>query len=178
MRATDLGVLGQLYTDGAAMKVRHHRVRHEGFRSFCVSLGHLQRALRDSNSGTDPYWTALVRSAKRFRFDAMASPRAFSDIGLLGSVPSLRTQYARCEGMYPQLVALVRQVIDLLEILSSTKDSPLLDAASAVTGNDLSDSFAIVLCETRLMAAMPSILLRFPALKGARVVTQMHLCGT
>jgi len=80
--------------------------------------------------------------------------------------------------MYPQLVAPVRQVIDLLEILSSTKDSPLLDAASAVIGNDLSDSFAIVLCETRLMAALPSILLRVPALKGARVVTQQHLCGT
>jgi hypothetical protein len=80
--------------------------------------------------------------------------------------------------MYPQLAALVGQVIDLLDLLSSTKDSPLFDAASGVIGSALGGSFAIVLCEPRLTALIPSALLTVPALKGARVLTQQQLRDT
>src|SRR6266852_3635076 len=105
MSAIDLAVLGRLYVEGATATIRQHRVHHDEFRSFCVALGQLQRALRDLESETDPYWTPLMRTAKRFRFDAMASPMTFSKVGLLGSVSSLRSHYARCGGMYPQLAA-------------------------------------------------------------------------
>src|SRR2546421_356918 len=169
MSAIDLAVLGRLYAEGASAKIRHHPVRHDEFRNFCVALGQLQKALRDSESGTDAYWAPLMRTAKRFRFDAMASPMAFSDVSLLSSVSSLRSHYARCGGMYPQLAALVGQLIDLIDLLSSRKDSPLSDAAATLIVAPSSDAVAVVLCDARLMVGLHSVPLGAPGLKGARV---------
>src|SRR5207249_8693901 len=134
--------------------------------------------LRDSESGSDAYWTPLMRTAKRFRFDAMASPMAFSDVGLLGSVSSLRSHYARCGAMYPQLVALVGQLIDLLDLLSSSKDSPLSDAAATVIGAPSAEAVAVVLCEARLMVALHSALRVVRELKGGHIVNQQQLRHT
>jgi hypothetical protein len=178
MNAIELAVLARLYAEGASVKIRHHPVRHDEFRNFCVALGQFQKGLRDSESGTDAYWTPLLRTAKRFRFDAMASPMAFSDIGLLDSVSSLRSHYARCGGMYPQVAALVGQLIDRLDLVSSRQDSPLWDAAATVIGAPHSGAVGLVLCEARLTAASQSVLLGVTGLEGVRIINQQQLRHT
>jgi hypothetical protein len=172
--AIDLAVLGRLYVDGADAKFSHHRVEHDEFRKLCVVMGHLQRHLRDSGAGSDTYWTLLMRTAKWFRFDAMASPVPFRDIELHSPISSLRSQYARCGSMYPQLAPVVVEVIDLLHLLSQSEDSPLLDAATDVHGTS-KQTWAAVLCEARLVAASQAALTRVPRLKTVPVINQRQL---
>jgi len=167
----------RLYVSRQHRALAYHRARHADFERFCQATGHILHAIGEA--AMDDEWLRLVRTLRRYRFDHLAAPLAFSDPASMPhfGVDHLRQSVALATVAHPHLTEQLRTTMDLLLTLWERDDNPLLDRVEILTASRGGMSMALVLAESRLVEPVKEVLARQAWANDLDVVTPAMLRG-
>lgn len=168
----------RLHQLGQRCALGYHQVEYFPFRRFCQWTRHLLRLLAEST--TDEEWLDVARALRRYRFDLSAAPIAFDEPSVaprLGpAVLQQRIDVAKLA--YPGLAARLGATVDALLDLCQRHDNPLLDCIEAVIARGDTDTTALVVADSRLVAPSRLTLAARPTTRGLDVLAAAGIRGS
>lgn len=170
-----LSDVNKIYSLSSHFQMKHQPVKHHDFGMFCLLLRKFERQL--SEAAKDDYWKNFLQLLRRYRFDLCAAPLPFNHPTVYSPENSkfLRKQLARCQFIYPDLLASASDIVNCVESLSQLDSNPLLDFLE----NDWQfEKVALLLKESRLIPVVEKILATRPGLQRIELVVPSQLRGS
>ena len=175
MKHISIREANNLYISMGYGTIHKHKVHHVAFRDFCMTIVKLERDLDDQHI-QDDFWNGFLREVKYYRFLLHAAPLPVSTY-TAGLLLTMQDKIKQCHYIFPNFVAQVQSMFDILSILSSLNDNPLLDTLAELVPLDEHYPVGLLLKEAYLFSAVEKLLEVHPLLKHVELVNQYQLRG-
>lgn len=165
----------RVYECGAAAEVERRRVWHPEFRDFSFRVRRLLRALGEA--AEDEYWKPLVRTLKRYRFEASVAPVGFGSRYLMPpeTIARMEAHLSRCRLLFPEFEQEAAAAVGVLWGLVAADENPLLDELAELSAPGW--SLTVVLKETRHVPILDEVLAARGLAESISVVSEAQLRG-
>jgi hypothetical protein len=173
MRATTLAAANNIYECGSTNVVVRARLSHDGFRSYSLALKRLIHSLGEAVS--EEVWKPIITPLRRYGFALCAAPLPFNDPAILpADVGKLHSRREDLAMVYPVQAMQLGNTIFSLEALLQSSENPYGTWLSEAALRNR-EGGAVLITDSRLVAAAGRQLSRHPATQRLSVITHAQL---
>ncbi|HDY99883.1 MAG TPA: hypothetical protein ENH52_00240 [Nitrospirae bacterium] len=158
MKKISFSHANEIYSCSSRVKIKEHRIGHDQFRMYYLSLRKFERMLGETIE--DVYWKSFLAPLRRYRFEMCAAPLSFNEppATTLRSINLLSDRLTICKNIFPQFTDEAHSIFEQIKNLLNNKDNPLFDYITSIIESDWNFKVAILVKESRLIPCFEKML--------------------
>jgi hypothetical protein len=168
--------INHIYKCSNKISINVHSIPSVNFQTFHRNISLLLKLL--GSDSVDDYWSPIISSLKRFRFDVSAAPLSKSILSEKAKIlsASLNIEAKRCEQVYGKEYSnMLNLLASQAKLISANIETNLLDFLANFAVSNGSANSAIAISASRLIPFVQESVKSFPELAKCEIVCGSNL---
>ena len=168
--------ISHVYSSSDGVMIQVHSVPSINFQTFHQNISLLFKTIGEGEN--DEFWSPIVSSLKRFRFDISAAPISKKILSEKARIlyGRLHPKVYYCTNVYGlELAGILHQLAEQALELSGAPETNLLDFLATLVSKHRANNSAIAICDSRLIPQVEETVQEIPQLATCEIVCPLNL---